>query len=190
MTRRSRIYDKARYVSPDSAWPRHPKVAKNADASAEEGAGQAQDLASQLPAGKDFAPGGQSSGDDPAHAQGGDLGWRWRRASPIPPSAALFGMGLAAPTPALSAEGYHVILLRDVRAEHVRALREVKGDRQGTAGKPSASVPSNEVAGKLTDAVNADPSSLENVAQETRVGDPQDRFITRRGGEGIANWRW
>ena len=183
--------DKARYVSPEQRLASHIliKVAKNADAEAQKKAlAKAQDLASQAKAGKDFAALAKQSSDDlGSRAQGGDLGWLEKGVTDPAFEAALFGMEKGAISdPVLSAEGYHVILLRDVRAEHVRALEEVKGEIAKELQETERERAFNEVAGKLTDAVNADPSSLENVAKKLGLEIRKTGLITRRGGEGIA----
>lgn len=183
--------DKARYVSPEQRLASHilVKVGKNADAEAQKKAlAKAQDLAGQARAGKDFAALAKQTSDDlGSRAQGGDLGWLEKGVTDPAFEAALFGMEKGAISdPVLSAEGYHVILLRDVRAEHARALEEVKGEIAKELQETERERAFNEVAGKLTDAVNADPSSLENIAKKLGLEIRKTGLITRRGGEGIA----
>lgn len=183
--------DKARYVSPEQRLASHilVKVPKNADADAQKAAlAKAQDLAKQAKAAKDFAALAKQNSDDlGSKAQGGDLGWLEKGVTDPAFEAALFGMKKGdVSEPVLSAEGYHVIQLRDVRAEHSRPLDEVKAEIVKELQETERERAFNDVAGKLTDAVNADPSSLENIAKKLGLEVHKTALFTRQGGTGIA----
>lgn len=183
--------DKARYVSAEQRMASHilVKVAKNADADAQKAAlAKAQELAKQAKSAKDFgALAKQSSDDLGSKAQGGDLGWIEKGVTDPAFEAALFGMNKGdISEPVLSAEGYHVIQLRDVRAERTRPLEEVKAEITKQLQDSERERAFNEVAGKFIDSLQQNPASLEPTAQALGLTVQKTALITRQGGAGIA----
>lgn len=184
--------EKARYVSPEQRQASHVliKVAKNADPEAQKAAlAKAQDVAKQAKAGKDFAALAKQYSDDlGSKAQGGDLGWLEKGVTDPAFDTALFALKKGEISePVLSDEGYHVIQLRELREEHARSFDEVKPELVKEVLDGERDRAFNAQASKLTDAVYADPSSLEPAAKELGLAIQKTGLFSRQGGsEGIA----
>ena len=88
--------------------------------------------------------------------------------------------------PVKTAEGYHVIELRDVRPEKVRSFDEVKGELAKQYLESERERVYSEVSGKLTDAVYQDPTSLTAAAKQLGLSLQKTGLFTRAGGAGIA----
>src|SRR5207302_2965386 len=121
---------KSHYLTPEQRLTSHilVKVDKNADAAAQKAAlEKAQNIAKDAKAGKDFATLAKSESDDAgSKAQGGDLDWLEKGVTDPAFESALFALKKGEISdPVKSEDGYHIIQLRDVRAEKVRAFAEV-----------------------------------------------------------------
>lgn len=184
--------EKTRYVSPEQRQASHVliKVVKNADPEAQKSAlAKAQDIAKQAKAGKDFgALAKQYSDDLGSKTQGGDLGWLEKGVTDAAFDTALFALKKGEISePVLSDEGYHIIQLRDIREEHARSFDEVKPELAQEALDGERDRAFNAQASKLTDAVYADPSSLEPAAKELGLAIQKTGLFSRQGSsEGIA----
>jgi peptidyl-prolyl cis-trans isomerase D len=88
--------------------------------------------------------------------------------------------------PVLSAEGYHIIELRDVRPGSTRSFEEVRPDLVTEYMETEHDRVFNEKAGRLTDLTYQDPSSLEPAAHELGLTVQKTEFFPREGGTGIA----
>lgn len=183
---------KARFVLPEQRLASHilVKVDKNADVAAQKAAlDKAQAIAQQAKTAKDFAALAKADSDDlGSKAQGGDLGWLDKGVTDPAFEAALFAMKKGEVSdPVKSDEGYHVIQLRDVRAEKVRTFDEVKSDlaKQYLDGEREREY--SDVSGKLTDAIYQDPTSLAPAAKELGLTVQKTALFARTGGEGIAS---
>lgn len=182
---------KSRFVSPEQRLASHIllKVDKNADAAAQKAAlEKAQDIAKQARSGKDFAALAKADSEDlGSKAQGGDLGWLDKGVTEPAFESALFALNKGEISdPVKSDEGYHIIQLRDVRAEKVRSFDEVKSDlaKQYLEGERDRQY--SEVSGKLTDAIYQDPASLAPAAKALGLTVLKTGLFARSGGEGIA----
>jgi peptidyl-prolyl cis-trans isomerase D len=182
---------KSRFVSPEQRLASHilVKVDRNADAEAQKKAlAKAQAIAAEARSGKDFAALAKADSDDlGSKAQGGDLGWLEKGVTDPAFENALFAMNKGdISDPVKTAEGYHVIELRDVRPEQVRSFDEVKGDLAKQYLESERERVYSEVSGKLTDAVYQDPTSLTAAAKKLDLPLQKTGLFTRAGGEGIA----
>jgi len=182
---------KSHFVSPEQRLASHilVKVDKNADAAAQKAAlEKAQTIAQQAKSSKDFAALAKADSEDlGSKVQGGDLGWLDKGVTDPAFESALFAMGKGEISDAVkSDEGYHVIQLRDVRAEKVRGFDEVKGDlaKQYLEGERDRQY--SDVSGKLTDAIYQDPTSLAPAAKALGLTMQKTDLFARTGGEGIA----
>ena len=183
--------DKAHYVSPEQRLTSHilVKVPKNADADAQKKAlAKATDLAKQAKTAKDFGALAKANSDDlGSKAQGGDLGWIEKGVTDPAFETALFGMNKGdVSEPVLSSEGYHIISMRDVRAEHARPLEEVKGEIAKQLQEAERDRGYNDIAAKFIDSLTANPSSLEPTAKNLDLTIQKTPLFTRQGGPGIA----
>lgn len=182
---------KNRFVAAEQRLASHilVKVAANADAAAQKSAlEKAQSIAAEAKAGKDFAALAKAeSADLGSKAQGGDLGWLEKGVTDPAFEAALFALNKGdISDPVKTDEGYHVIQLRDIRAEKVRPFDEVKAELAKQYVDSERERLYSDVSGKLTDAVYQDPTSLTAAAKELGLPLQKTALFTRAGGEGIA----
>jgi len=182
---------KARFVSPEQRLASHilVKVDKNADAAAQKAAlEKAQKIAQDAKSGKDFATLAKADSDDiGSKAQGGDLGWLEKGVTDPAFETALFALKKGdISEPVKSAEGYHIIQLRDLKAESARPFDDVKGDLAKAYLEGERERRYSEISGRLTDIVYQDPSSLEPAAKELGLKIEKTALFGRNGGEGIA----
>ena len=182
---------KSHFVSPEQRLTSHilVKVDKNADAAAQKAAlEKAQAIAMQAKSAKDFATLAKADSEDlGSKAQGGDLGWLDKGVTDPAFEAALFALKKGEISdPVKSDEGYHIIQLRDVRAEKVRSFDEVKAElaKQYLEGERDRQY--SEISGKLTDAIYQDPTSLAPAAKALGLTVQKTGLFARTGGEGIA----
>ena len=182
---------KSHFVSPEQRLTSHilVKVDKNADAAAQKAAlEKAQAIAMQAKSAKDFAALAKADSEDlGSKAQGGDLGWLDKGVTDPAFEAALFALKKGEISdPVKSDEGYHIIQLRDVRAEKVRSFDEVKAElaKQYLEGERDRQY--SEISGKLTDAIYQDPTSLAPAAKALGLTVQKTGLFARTGGEGIA----
>jgi len=181
---------KSHYVTPEQRLASHilVKVDKNADAAAQKAAlEKAQKIAAEAKSGKDFAALAKSESDDAgSKAQGGDLGWLEKGVTDPAFESALFALKKGdISDPVKSDEGYHVIQLRDVRAEKVRPFEEVKDELAKKYLETQREHAYSETSGKLIDAT-LDASDLAPAAKDLHLDVQKTPLFTRAGGTGIA----
>jgi peptidyl-prolyl cis-trans isomerase D len=182
---------KSRFVTGEQRLASHilVKVEKNADADAQKAAlAKAQDIEKQVKAGKDFAALAKTDSDDPgSKAQGGDLGWLDKGVTDAAFESALFAMKKGEISdPVKSDEGYHIIQLRDVKAEKVRPFEDVKSELATKYLEGEREREYSDVSGKLADAIYQDPTSLDAAAKQFNLTVQKTPLFTRTGGDGIA----
>ena len=140
--------------------------------------------------GADFAKlAGQYSDDLGSKNQGGDLGWLQKGDTDPAFENALFSMQKGEiSNPVLSPEGYHIIDLEDVRSGQVKPFAEVHDQLAAEAAKEARDSQYSDLAGKLTDLVYQDPSSLEPAAKALGLTVQTTPLFTRQGASsGIAS---
>ena len=139
--------------------------------------------------GADFAKLAQEYSDDlGSKNQGGDLGWLQKGDTDPAFESALFSMHKGQISdPVLSPEGYHIIDLEDVRAGQVKSFAEVRDQLAAEAQKAERESQYSDVAGKLTDLVYQDPSSLAPAAKALGLTVQTTPPFSRQGADsGIA----
>ena len=181
---------KSHYLTPEQRLASHilVKVDKNADAAAQKVAlEKAQNIAKEAKSGKDFAMLAKSESDDAgSKAQGGDLDWLEKGVTDPAFESALFALKKGEISdPVKSEDGYHVIQLRDLRAEKVRAFAEVKDELAKKYLETQREHAYSEVSGKLIDAT-LDASDLAPAAKDLHLDVQKTPLFTRAGGPGIA----
>ena len=140
--------------------------------------------------GADFAKLAQQYSDDlGSKNQGGELGWLQKGDTNPAFETALFSMQKGQISdPVLSPEGYHIIDLEDVRSGQVKPFAQVRDQLAAEAEKEARESQYSDVAGKLTDLVYQDPSSLEPAAKALGLTVQTTPLFTRQGASsGIAS---
>lgn len=185
--------EKSRFISVEQREASHilVKLPQNADAEAQKkGLQVATEIAKQAktkPA--DFSKLAKERSEDlGSKTSGGDLGWLEKGVTEPAFEAALFAMNKGdVSDPVLSPEGYHIIQLRDVRAQKERSFAEVKPDLIKELIDIERDHVYAEAAGKLTDQVLANPGSLEPAAKAVGLSVQKTApFARQGGGEGIT----
>ena len=181
---------KARFTESEQRLASHilVKVDKNAGPDVQKAAlEKAKAIATEAKGGKDFATLAKEKSEDlGSKSQGGDLGWLEKGVTDPAFESALFALKKGdISDPVLSAEGYHVIDLRDVREGKVKPFEEVKADLAKQYLESEREHRYSDVSGKLTDAIYKDPS-LEVAAKALGLPLQKTSLFPRTGGEGIA----
>ncbi len=186
-------YDDAgtRFVEPEQRLASHVliRLEANADADAQKAAlDKAQQIHTELMAGADFSELAKRESQDPgSRAAGGDLGWLSRGLTDPEFEAALFAMPAAGISePVKSAEGWHLIQLREIRPEVVKPFEDVRAELQSELVNEERERVFSEKLGLLVDAIYRDPTSLETAANELGLQIQTTDEFTRLGGTGIA----
>jgi peptidyl-prolyl cis-trans isomerase D len=183
---------KTRYVEPEQRLASHVliSVEANADAEAQKAAqAKAQSIAEQARApGADFAALAKANSDDPGSKNtGGDLGWIEKGVTDAAFEAALYAMQPGTISdPVKGADGWHVIQLREVKAETGKPFEEVRAEieREYLDGERERQF--SELAGKLIDVIYRDPSTLATASAEFKLPIKRTERFSREGGPGIA----
>ncbi len=185
---------RARFVVGEQRLASHVlvRVAPNADAAAERAALEAAGrIAAEARAGADFARLARERSDDlGSKSVGGDLGWIEKGVTDPAFEAALFALAPGAISdPVKGADGYHVILLREIEPESIRSFDEVRQELADEFLAAERERSFAERSGELIDQVYADPSSLEPAARALGLELKRTGLFTRAGGPGIASNR-
>jgi len=165
------------------------KVAPDADAAAQKAAlEKATKVAADARAGKEFAALARESSDDVgSKAAGGDLGWLEKGVTQPAFETALYALEVGKVSDAVRTdEGFHVILVREIKAEQARPFEEVKADLAKEAVESERERVYNERTSELIDAIYRDPGELESTAQALGLKIERTALFARNGGEGIA----
>ncbi|HEU4663116.1 MAG TPA: SurA N-terminal domain-containing protein [Dokdonella sp.] len=182
---------KSRYVTAEQRLASHILVkvgGKGAPEDQKAALAKAQAIEQQLKDGKDFATlAKQESADLGSKNQGGDLGWLDRGATEEAFENALFSLAKGQVSePVLTAEGYHIIELRDVRPGKTRTFEDVKPDLLKEYADGERERVYSDKAGRLTELTYQNPSTLETAATELGLTVQKTDLFARTGGEGIA----
>ncbi|HET8898103.1 MAG TPA: SurA N-terminal domain-containing protein [Rhodanobacteraceae bacterium] len=184
--------EKHRFVSPEQRLVSHilVQVPANATPAQQKAAlAKAEGIEKQLAGGADFATVAKQDSDDlGSKRQGGDLGWIEPGMTDKAFDGAVFGMAKGKVSqPVLSPEGYHIIWLRDVRPGSTKALAEVKPELIKELLGSERERAFNDTAGKLTDLLYSNPSSLQPAVDKLGLTVKQAGPFTRQGGaSGVA----
>ncbi len=183
--------DHARFVQPEERLVSHILVSVPADAGADAqkaALAKATELAAKAKTTKDFAALARESSDDlGSKEQGGDLGWLQKGFSDPAFEAALFAMEAnTVSEPVKSAEGYHVIQLREVKPEHVKTFEEARAELADEYKNTERQRQYDELASKLIDASQSDTTNLESAANAVNLEIKHTALFGRNGGDGVA----
>ncbi len=183
---------KARFVEPEARLASHilVRLAAGADAEAERVAlERAKALAEDArKPDADFAAIAKASSEDlGSKAGGGDLGWIERGMTNDAFEAALFAQAAGTVSdPVRSPEGWHIIQLREIRAEKGQSFAEARAEIEREYLDAERERLFSELSGKLVEAVYRDPSTLQAAADELKLEIRRTSPFGRLGGEGIA----
>lgn len=184
--------EKSRFVSSEQRLASHilvkipgkggPEEQKSALASAEA-------IVKSVRDGKDFAElAKKDSADLGSKALGGDLGWIEKGMTDPAFENALYALDKdKVSDPVLSPEGYHVILVRDIRPGTTRSFEEVRSELAKEYSDTERERVFNEKSGRLIDMTYEDSTSLEPAAKELGLKVQKTGLFSREGGEGIAS---
>ena len=184
---------KSRFVEPEARLVSHilVSVPEGADADAVQAAREeAEAIAAQARAdGADFAALAREKSDDlGSKAGGGELGWIEKGLLDPAFEDALFAMEppTAISDPVKTSEGWHVIQLRDVRAEQGQSFEDARAalEREYLEGERERRY--SDVAGRLVDLVYRDPTTLATASEELGLPIRRAGPFGRAGGEGVA----
>ncbi|MEZ5466932.1 MAG: SurA N-terminal domain-containing protein [Lysobacterales bacterium] len=183
---------KDRYVVPEQRQISHIlfEVPTGADAEAQKAAlAKAEAVLAEIRGGKDFAEAATANSDDlGSKQQGGDLGWLEPGASDPAFEEAAFKLEAGAVSePVLGTNGYHLILVREIKPESRRQFAEVKAELESEYVSSEQARLYSEMAGQLVDEIHRDPQSLEGPAQRVALEIKRTEPFSRAGGPGIAS---
>lgn len=182
---------KKRFVLPEERLASHilVKVDAKADPKDQDKAkAKAAELVKKIRGGQQFAEVAKKDSEDlGSKAQAGDLGWLGKGVTQPAFETALFSMKAGdISDPIKTEEGYHIIQLREVRAEQAKTFEEVKTELADQFRLNERERLYSELSSKVMDQVAKDQTSLEAAAQIAGVGIKQSGFFSRLGGVGIA----
>jgi peptidyl-prolyl cis-trans isomerase D len=184
---------KTRFVEAEQRLASHilVKVDPNADADAQKAAqARAQALVERARAdGADFAALARESSEDPGSKNlGGDLGWIEKGITDPAFEAALFALEAGSVSePVKGADGWHVIQLREVKAETGQPFEEVREELEREYLDGERERIYSDLSGRLVDIIYRDPTTLQTAADELDLEIQRSESFTRAGGPGIAS---
>lgn len=155
--------EKARFATPEQRLASHILIENGEGAEA-----RAAQLATEArAAGADFAALARAnSADTGSKEQGGDLGWVERGAMVEPFENAVFAAKAGDIVGPVKTEfGYHVIQVREVRGGEGRSYEEVRDQLLAEQIKADGERGYTELAGRVVDATNRNPSDLAGAAK-------------------------
>lgn len=182
---------KDRYVVPEQRQISHIlfEVANSADAEAQKAAlTKAEAVAAEIRAGKDFSEAATDNSDDlGSKQQGGDLGWLEPGSSDPAFEEAAFKLEVGSVSdPVLGSNGYHLILVREIKPESRREFAEVRAELETEYQTSEQSRLYSDLAGQLVDEIHRDPQSLQAPAEHLSLEIKRSEPFSRAGGAGIA----
>lgn len=183
--------EKARFVTAEQREAAHILVkvpGKGSPDDQKAALAEAKAIRQQIEDGAEFASIAKAESDDlGSKNQGGDLGWLEKGMTDPAFEDALFAMTEGTISqPVLSAEGYHIIDLRDIRPGSTRSFEEVRADLVKEYTETEHDRVFSDKAGRLTDLTYQDPASLEPAAEELGLEVQTTGLFQRTGGAGIA----
>lgn len=184
--------EKARFVSSEQRLASHILVkipGKGGPDDQKAALSSAEAIVKSIRDGKDFAElARKDSADLGSKALGGDLGWIEKGMTDPAFETALYALEKGKVSdPVLSPEGYHVILVRDIRPGTTRSFEEVRSELAKEYGDTERERVFNEKSGRLIDMTYEDSTSLEPAAKELGLTIQKSGLFSREGGVGIAS---
>jgi peptidyl-prolyl cis-trans isomerase D len=183
--------EKSRFVSAEQRLASHILVkvpGKGSPDDQKQALAKAEGIAKEAKAGKDFAALAKADSDDlGSKNQGGDLGWLEKGQTDEAFETQLFALNKGdVSDPVLTADGYSIIDLRDVRPGTTRSFEDVKADLAKEYSTSEKERAYTDKAGRLTDLTYQDPTSLDAAAKELNLTVQKTELFARTGGPGIA----
>lgn len=166
------------------------EVAETATAEAQKAAQRkAEAITAELAAGKDFASVAQASSDDVgSKSAGGDLGWIERGSMEPAFEEALFALEAGKiSAPVRTAQGYHVIQLREVRAAAMKSFEEVHDELAAEYVEEQRVQRFTEMQDQLFTSADHTSGTLEPLAKAIGAQVQTSEFFAREFGPGIAS---
>lgn len=183
--------EKSRFVEPEQRLTSHIliKVDAKADAAAQKAAeAKARDLLKQLRAGADFATLARQNSEDATRDAGGDLGWIQKNGQMVKPfEDAVFATAAGSISEPVKTEfGWHLVQVREVKPSHGKSFEEARPELERLVAESERERAYNDLAGRLSDEVLKNPTSLTSVAKIVNL--PVQRLgpFARGRGTGIA----
>lgn len=135
--------------------------------------------------GADFAALAKKYSDDAgSKLLGGQLGWLQKGVTNKAFEDAMFSMQKGEISqPVLSPDGYHIIWLRGIREGKIKPFSEVRDELLSEVKKTDREQKYSKIAGKLTDLVYQNPSSLEPAAEKLDLDIQSSGLFGRNGGK-------
>jgi len=181
------------YVTPEERGSSHIMLTIEAGASKEQidkVKAKADEIYKKLKEGADFAELAKKVSEDPGSNQsGGDMGLMARGKTPDPAyEEALFKLAKVGDIsePVLSAFGYHIIKLNEIRETKAKPFEEVKSELIAEYKQSAADRMFFELSEKLTNMAYEVPDTLEDAAGATGLKIKTTELFPRTGGKGIA----
>lgn len=178
-----------RFVTPEQRLASHILInIDGSDADAERAALAAAEAAKRrVDDGEDFAEVAKAvSADIGSAEQGGELGWLERGITDPSFEAALFELEAGAVSdPVRGADGYHVILAREIRPEQAKPFAEVRAELAAEWTQNRRELAFNEVSGQLVDEINANPKSLQRAADALKLEVKRSDYFERGFAPGL-----
>ncbi len=181
---------KARYVDPEQRLASHILIQTpaNADAQAVQAAqSRAADIVAKARMdGADFAELAREYSEDPgSKGTGGDLGWIEKGVTDAAFEDALFSMAQGVSDPVKGSDGWHVILLREIKEESGKSFEDARVELEKEYLESERERAYSDAAGRLIDAIYRDPSTLDNAASELGLTVQRAGPFPRSGGPGV-----
>ena len=181
---------KARYVDPEQRLASHILIQTpaNADAQAVRAAqSRAADIVAKARMdGADFAELAREYSEDPgSKGTGGDLGWIEKGVTDAAFEDALFSMAQGVSDPVKGSDGWHVILLREIKEESGKSFEDARVELEKEYLESERERAYSDAAGRLIDAIYRDPSTLDNAASELGLTVQRAGPFPRSGGPGV-----
>lgn len=181
---------KARFVDPEQRLVSHILIQTpaNADAQVVQAAqARAADIVAKARAeGADFAELAREYSEDPgSKAMGGDLGWIEKGVTDAAFEDALFSMTEGVSDPVKGGDGWHVILLREIKEESGKSFEDARVELEKEYLESERERAYSDAAGRLIDAIYRDPSTLDNAASELGLTVQRAGPFPRSGGPGV-----
>lgn len=182
------------YVIPEERRSSHIMLTIEAGASKEEidaVKNKAIELRKKLADGADFAKLAKEYSEDPGSAQeGGNMGFFGKGKTPDPAyEDAMFKLEKVGDIsePVLSAFGYHIIKLDEIREEKAKPFEEVKAELITEHKQSVADRMFFDLSDKLTNLAYEVPDTLDDAAGGTGLEIKTTELFPRSGGKGIAS---
>ena len=183
--------NQSRFVVPSQYEVSHilislPKNATPAQKAAALAQAQKVDVLAHAPGANFAALAKQYSDDLGSKNQGGSLGWLGLGDTDPAFQAAMIALRPGqVSAPVLTSDGYHIIELQAERAGVTKPFAEVKDVLTADYLKQVRSKEYSHIAGKLIDAIDSNPGSLEDAAKALNVPVQVSPLFARSGGTGL-----